>query len=373
MKYFIASFLILLYISCPAQQFQSSQQLLDSLEKAERFSGTVLIAKNGKTAWTGSFGLADRQHNLAVNPATVFESASITKQFIAASILQLRDEKLLSLDDPLDKYFPLVCLKGILLKNLLSHTSGLTGYEVLINANNDKKRVHFNQDVLDIFKKLQPSLDFPPGEKMEYSNTGFIFLALVIEKISGIALKEYLATKIFFPLGMKQTMTYNTRRARGKVPADYALGYIYDKRYKKISLPDSVPAYSYVITFDGMLGDGNICTTADDLLKWDQALYSGKILSALSIREMNSPFKLNSGEKGIMLGVNQNYGFGVFIRNDADFGTIITHGGAWPGYSSYLFRAIDKNLTFIMLSNFSLSHTIEQRILKTLTSDTLDQ
>lgn len=165
---------------------------------------------------------------------------------------------------------------------------------------------------------------------------------------------------------MKHTFAFNTRRATGKLPRNYAKGYVYDKRYNKLSLPDTVPNTRYVITFDGMLGDGNISTTARDLLLWDQGFYDSKIISTKALTEMNTPFVLNSGEKGTIPGVEQHYGYGVFISQEEKYGKIISHGGSWPGYSTFLFRAVDQKKTFIILSNLSLPYSTEQNIINKL-------
>jgi len=358
-------------IASDAQIIENTERYLDSLSDANRFSGVILIADSGIVKWKKTMGFRNLPAKPKIDENTMFESASITKQFIAVSILQLRDKKMLSLEDSVTKFFNLQCLKGMTIKHLLSHTSGITDYEKLINLNKDRTKVFFNKDVLDVFTFCQPPLDFKPGEKMEYSNTGYIFLAMIVEKVSKQPIKNYLKKRIFIPLQMKNTMAYNTRRQTGKLPKNYAAGYIYDKRFGRLSLPDTVPYTKYVITFDGMIGDGNISTTVDDLLKWDQALYKTGILSKVSVDEMNTPFLLNSGVKGIVPGVNKHYGYGVFLETDNKAGKVVSHGGSWPGYSTYLFRAIDQNKTFILLANVSLPYAVEKKLLNYLSLITL--
>lgn len=166
MKNIIISFVfaITVHHTC-SQSMRDTEKILDSLTRIGRFSGEVLVADQGRIKWEQSFGLSNLETSTLINHQTIFESASITKQFIALSVLQLRDKGLLSLEDHLDKFFAMPCLKGICIKHLLSHTSGLTDYEKLINEHRDISKIHFNQDVISIFSALSPPLDFLPGEK----------------------------------------------------------------------------------------------------------------------------------------------------------------------------------------------------------------
>jgi len=171
-------------------------------------------------------------------------------------------------------------------------------------------------------------------------------LALIIEKVSGMSYNEFMAKNIFQPLGMTHTFVYNTRRSTGKIPANYALGFVYSDSLKKYILPDSSPKYDYVYYLDGIVGDGCVNTTAGDLFKWDQALYGNNLVSKVSLDEMLSPLVQTSPADP-----NNFYGFGVAVQPKSDKGKIVSHTGGWPGYATNITRMVDSSETIILLSN----------------------
>jgi len=157
---------------------------------------------------------------------------------------------------------------------------------------------------------------------------------------------DFMAKNIFQPLGMTHTFVYNTRRSTGKIPANYALGFVYSDSLKKYILPDSSPKYDYVYYLDGIVGDGCVNTTAGDLFKWDQALYGNNLVSKVSLDEMLSPLVQTSPADP-----NNFYGFGVAVQPKSDNGKIVSHTGGWPGYATNITRMVDSSETIILLSN----------------------
>jgi CubicO group peptidase (beta-lactamase class C family) len=155
-----------------------------------------------------------------------------------------------------------------------------------------------------------------------------------------------MAKNIFSPLGMEHTFIYNTRRSTEKIPANYALGFVYADSLMRYLLPDSVKKFEMVYYLDGIVGDGCVNSTIIDLLKWDRALYANKLVGKTTLDEMLSPLVQVSAKD-----TNNFYGFGVMIQPKTPQGKVISHTGGWPGYSTFLERRVDKDETVIVLSN----------------------
>ncbi|MEM8525562.1 MAG: serine hydrolase [Bacteroidota bacterium] len=188
-------------------------QKLDSVYSAHfernEFNGNVLVAENGKVIFHKSYGIANEQTNEKLNIQTTFELASVSKQFTAMGIVQLQKEGKLAYDDLISKYIPeLKMYKGITIKNLLIHTGGLPDYMSMMEESWDKSIIATNQDVIETFAKLQPEKELEPNQEFSYSNTGYLLLGTIIERVSGKSFEEYLNEKIFAPLEMENTFVY---------------------------------------------------------------------------------------------------------------------------------------------------------------------
>jgi CubicO group peptidase (beta-lactamase class C family) len=207
----------------------------------------------------------------------------------------------------------------------------------------DKKKIAFNNDIIKIFAEHKPAIHFKPGEKWEYSNTAYAMLASIIERVSGKTYGEFLSENIFVPLDMKRTRTYNTRRS-GEVIDNYAYGFIYSDSLKKYALPDSLKEYYYVYPLDGIQGDGVVNSTTGDLFKWDQALYTEKLVSKATLEEAFTSGKTKNDSV-------YNYGFGWMVAKDRVSGNLTQHSGSWPGYRTLIVRFVDHGDCIIILSN----------------------
>jgi CubicO group peptidase (beta-lactamase class C family) len=340
---------------------QTADSMFSSLNKEGRFNGNVLLAENGKVLYKKSFGLANEQTKALLNENSVFELASCSKQFTALAIALLQADGELSVDDDFTKYIPeLKQYKGITIRNLLYHTSGLPDYmrldDSIWKAWPDEK-IATNKDVIDIFVKHRPVLEFKPGEKFAYSNTGYLLLASIIERASGKSYGAYLEQKIFKPLKMEHSLVYNRRYKPRKVD-NYAYGYVLNDSLNKMVLPDSFLPTRYVYNLDGIVGDGAVNSTVNDLLKWDQALYTDKLLPEAKRNELFATSKLNNGEPS-------TYAFGWMVREKPDGEKIVSHSGGWPGYVTYIERNLKTHRTIIMLQNTSEAKlpTVELRLL----------
>lgn len=325
---------------------QLLQQFMTGQHDYFRFNGNVMVIKNGKIIYQQALGYADYDTKRPLNNNSAFELASVSKQFTAMGIMMCKERGLLSLDDNIKKFFPGLPYDDITVRNLLTHTSGLPSYEDEFEKNWDHEKIAFNKDIIDMLEKLHDTLFFKPGTKWKYSNTGYALLASIIEKVSGMSYHDFMSKNIFQPLGMTETFVYNTRRSTGKIPSNYALGFVYSDSLKKYILPDSSPKYNYVYYLDGIVGDGCVNATTGDLFKWDQALYGNKLVSKASLDEMLSPQVQMSPRDPTSF-----YGFGVMVQPKSDNGKIISHSGSWPGYATNITRMVDSNETIVILSN----------------------
>lgn len=315
---------------------------LQAAQQHDQFQGSVLVATGDRIEYERQVGYADIGTKRLIDAETMFELASVSKQFTATGVLILAERGKLSLSDSLRHFFPDLPYTGVTLHHLLTHTSGMPDYEELAYEKWDHSRIAFNADMIRLLAEYKPSPLFRPGEEWRYSNTGFMLLASIIEKVSGQSFGEFLQAHIFEPLGMARTRVYNTRRSGEKID-NYAYGYVSDSTGNWV-LPDSLPAFREVYYLDGIQGDGVVNSTARDLLKWHLGLRDGKVVSAEWLTKAYTPVVLNSGKTA-------DYGYGWSLRTDSVRGKIVEHGGSWPGYGTYITRLLDQDKVIIILSN----------------------
>jgi CubicO group peptidase (beta-lactamase class C family) len=336
--------LLIGFLAFGQNRSQKIDSLLNSLYSKEKINGNFLIAEKGIIIYSHSFGLANETTKDTLNENSIFELASCSKQFTAMAIMILKERGKLNLDDKIIKYIPeLSNYNGITVRNLLNHTGGLPDYMELMDSIFDKTKIATNKDIISIFSKQQPKILFEPNTKYEYSNTGYALLASIIEKASGQSYAIFLQQNIFNPLQMTKSFVY-TRRYTPKKIENYAFGYVYSDSLKKYFLPDELDETKMVIWLDGIVGDGCVNSTVIDLLKWDRALYTNKLLTEAGIKEVFELATLNDKSK-------TNYGFGWAIDDNADFGKIVNHSGGWPGYLTFIERHITHDKTIIILQN----------------------
>jgi len=320
----------------------SQQEKLDSLVRAQKnFSGVVLIAENGKPAYQKAFGYREFADQIPLQASDIFELASVSKQFTAMIIMMLKEKDLLNYDDSVSKYLE-IPYKGMTIRNLLTHTSGLPDYQDIMDKYWDKTKVAGNPECIEYLNKYSPPKHFEPGEKYEYSNTGYMLLASIAEKASGKDFIELCRKWIFKKLKMKSTDIRTLEEK--KATKNFAIGHIYVEERNKYVRADSFPSSNYTIWLGNRKGPGRISSTAADLLKWDNALYTDKLVRQSTLQEAFTPMKLNDGSFS-------NYGFGWELRNDPSFGKIVQHNGDNPGYKTQIIRYIDKKKTMIILNN----------------------
>lgn len=208
----------------------------------------------------------------------------------------------------------------------------------------DKNKFATNKDIVDLFSLHKPELNFKPNEKFQYSNTGYALLGFIIEKVSGMSYQDFLNKNIFKPLKMKNTFVYRSRFDPKKIE-NYALGYIKDSLDNKV-LTDSFGKLHYTYYLDGIIGDGMVNSTVEDMLKWDRALYKNYLINDKDKKIIFSPSKLDNNTE-------TSYGYGWFLDKDKVYGKIIDHSGSWAGYITLIERHIENDVTIIVLQNNS--------------------
>lgn len=319
-----------------------------------QLNGNVLVAQNGKLVYQGSFGYADFSAKRMNDSNSRFSLGSVSKIFTAVAILQLKEKGQLRLDDPLVKYLPGFRYPAITIRHLLSHTSGLPDYELygkLVDQNPQK--IFGNADILPALAAWQKPLYFIPGEKWQYSNTNFSLLALVVERLSRMRFQEYISRYIFRPAKMVGSYFLTDTI---KIPDKHrAINHQYATLFA--AEPENVEGLAKLrwrlYNLSGFTGQGNIISSADDLLRFDQALYSGKIIGAAALEEAFTAAKLNNGEPADAdIGIGKaSYGLGSFIFSDTSAGKIVWHGGGVPGAVAIFLRNITKKQVVVILDN----------------------
>lgn len=340
----------LLFISSQSVYAQNLAARIDSvIQLQQNVSGVILVADKGKPVYFKALGEREFAKHIPLQRTDIFELASVSKQFTAMIIMMLKEKGKLRYDDLVEQYLD-IPYKNISIRHLLTHTSGLPDYQDIMDKYWDKSKVASNKDAIEYLNKYAPPKLFEPGEKYEYSNTGYLLLASVAEKASGEDFIELCRRWIFTPLQMTNT---NIRTLAQKAATkNFAIGHIYVEERKEFVRADSFPSSDYTIWLGNRKGPGRISSTAEDLLKWDQALYGNKLVKASTLSEAFWPMKLNNGKLS-------NYGFGWVIVNNNAHGRVVMHTGDNPGYATRIVRYLDRHKTIILLSNNAFSNWAE--------------
>lgn len=350
--------LLLLLFSYLLSSGQNQGPLLDSLVSQRvadyELSGNILIATQGKIVYNRSAGLANTVTGKPITADASFHLASVSKTFTSVAILQLRDKRKLKLDDPVKKYIPELNNNVITIRQLLSHTAGLADLQVLEKPYaQDTSKIFTISDIPSAINNDPQAFRSAPGERWSYSNSGYCLLALVVEKISKLPFQDYLRQNIFIPAGMAHTYV-NTSLIAVNDPAR-AVGYDYPNYAPwLLQRADSLPRnHIELVHLNGLLGLANIVSTTTDLLHFDRALYSGKIIKQSSLDEAFTPTRLTNGELAASGWKNNAcyYGLGWMILRDSTYGKVVFHSGGMPGAVTMFIRNITKDQTVIVLNN----------------------
>jgi len=324
----------------------------ESCEKGG-FAGTWIYAENGETVSKGAVGFRDPENTLPIREDTVFQLASVSKQFTAAAVMLMVRRGVLCLEDEITRYFPEIPYPGVTVRHLLTHTGGVPDYfddaDWFIRIWKEEKRVPGNDEILKFLCETKLKAYFAPGEKIEYSNTGYNLLALLVERLSGVPYETFLRESIFEPAGMSSTYCCHIRR--DGVPFDNFAQAMVPENGRYVRDVDS-EAYAEVTAFDGLNGDDYVFTNIFDMLTWDRALRAGKVLTPEEQRTMYTPVKLANGEDALYdEDEGAGYGYGWAVGKDENGGLAVSHSGGMPGVSTWFERFIDADRTLVLLCN----------------------
>lgn len=291
------------------------------------------IIKDGKFLYKRGYGAANLDYNVPNTPQTVFRIGSTSKQFTAACIAILIEEGKVSLDDPIQKHIPEMADmgKGVTVGDLVYHTSGIPDYEMLqmLQGEPDNQGNHHAEEIVELLSRQE--LIFEPKEKWDYSNSNYILMAVIIERVSGKTFAEFADERIFKPLGMTNSRIHDNNRL---IIKNRAVGY-------------SEQAGEFYIdeTITELVGDDGVFTTVEDLFLWDQNFYDSKIIGPDFPQHLQKVGQLKTGE-------DHTYAFGLIISTYKGLKTV-SHGGAFVGFRAQMLRFPEQRCTIILLANLA--------------------
>ena len=304
------------------------------------FNGSILMIEDGKVIYENTFGYADVENKDPLDANSPFYLASLSKQFTAMAIMMLVEQGKISLNDKLTRFLPLMpsAYDPVTIDQLLTHTAGIKDYHTADIKN------YFDLGIYgsgltnnDVYKALvrQGGPEFSPGQKYRYSNSGYVLLAMIVQIASGQLYPDFMREHIFVPLSMNSTFvhtpeTINNRRVKG-----------YTRKFK----PDDYKLFTN--------GDGGIYSTARDLIKWENAVYEGTLVSRSTLARAFTPVLLMNGRE-------RRYGYGWEIGNNLK-GKFIYHSGSLGGFRTYMEQQLGTENAMIILSNNSSSSILQIR------------
>ncbi|ATQ73446.1 hypothetical protein CR152_02145 [Massilia violaceinigra] len=298
--------------------------------KADAPGATVILTQDGKTVLRKAYGMADVAKGKAMTPDTALRLGSITKQFTAVAILMLADEGKLALDDDITKFLPDYPTRGkrITIEHLLTHTSGIVSYTSRAGFERNSTKDMSVSGMIDTFKN--DPLDFDPGTRFSYNNSGYFLLGALIEKISGQSYATFIAERIFTPLGMQHTAYEGHERTPGPRAAGHTKGWFGVGASKPLSMSQPYAA-------------GALVSTVDDLARWDAAISAGKLLKPATWQKAHTSAVLADGKP-------TNYGYGWQIGKLRGV-PMVAHDGGINGFSTSALRLPQQKVYVAVLSN----------------------
>lgn len=328
--HFVCCVVLSAAVIAPGARASSVSEALDEAIspyfKHDEPGAAIIVTKDGNIIFRKAFGLADLEHNIELQPDMTFRIGSLTKQFTAVAIMILAEDGKLAVTDDIHKFLPDYPTHGarITVENLLTHTSGIRNYTAMPGFAKDRDRDLTVQQMIDLFKN-EP-LEFEPGTRFSYSNSGYFLLGAIIEQVSKKPYFSFIAERIFEPLGMTRTAYEGYERSNAKQAEGY-------------SGRNRVPAISMTRPYAA----GALVSCVDDLAVWNAGFSSGKLLKPESWKQIFTSYKLKDGTDA-----NYGYGWGIgkFKNRDAVF-----HSGGIDGFSSYAMWLPAENVYVALLKN----------------------
>jgi D-alanyl-D-alanine carboxypeptidase len=335
----------------PSPSPASLEAIVDAAYPTDAPGAAVIVVRDGKVLYRGARGLANLELGVPLKPESVFRIGSVTKQFTAAAILLLAEQKKLALIDPITKFLPDYPVQGkvVTLEHLLAHTSGIPSYTDIAEWRPTRRTDVSVQQLVDFFK--DKPFEFEPGQHWKYNNSGYVLLGAIIEKVSGQSYSEFMRENVFEPLGMKNTRYDDTSAI---IPARVA-GYGRNDKggWRNAEFLSMSHPYSA----------GSLLSTVDDLARWNAAIENGELLTAASWRQAATSFALNDGTPA-------RYGAGWILGRVGPVATV-EHGGGINGFNSYVLRAPAQKLYVAVIANGAPPPTPPQDLAVKLAAATL--
>jgi D-alanyl-D-alanine carboxypeptidase len=337
-----------------ATRFKSIDDYLSAeMQKRHVPAVSIAIVQDGKTLLAKGYGLANVELSVPATEKTVYQLASVTKQFTALAIVMLAEEGKLALDDKIVKHLADLpsAWKAVTVRQLLNHTSGIKSYTSVKDFFESARNDYSHQQILNLVAK--DPLEFPSGEKWNYSNTGYFLLGMIIEKVSGKSYGDFLDQRIFKPLGMTQTRANDLHA----IIPNRAQGYTWD---------DKVLRNAQYVSPTQPYSAGMLVSSIDDMIKWDAALSTETLLKKPALELLWTRAKLTKGAPA-------DYGMGWGITK-VNGHRLVSHAGGIPGFSTVISRFLDDKLTVIVLTNSdngnadALARGIAKRVLPALSA-----
>lgn len=303
---------------------------VSALHTSQRFNGAVLLARGGRVVLKKGYGMANFEWDIPNTPSTKFRLGSITKQFTSMAIMQLEERGLLKVDDSIGRHladYPKPVADQVTIHHLLTHTSGIPSYTDSPDYRRQMMMPFSPKEMIDRFK--DKPLEFEPGAKFKYDNSGYFLLGAIVEKVSGKAYEDYLKENIFTPLEMRNTGYDRSSAVLKNRASGYNLG------------PNGLQNAPY-LDMGQPYAAGSLYSTVEDLLLWDQALYTEKLLKEASLARIFKPW-ITAGNMG-----SYGYGWGVSTVKGHKS---VAHGGGINGFSTHIGRFPDDRACFLWLRN----------------------
>lgn len=309
-----------------------------------KFNGVVLFAHCGNPFYKKSFGVTDFKSKVPLTLQSNFQLASVSKPITSIAILQLYDKGLLKIDDDITKYIPELPYEGITIRMLLTHESGLFNYMYFCDRFWDSwTKPISNEETIELICKKEPNIWFYPGRKYNYSNTGYMLLATIVERITKTSFAHYLEENVFKPSNMKTTHVFDACLTP-TIKDEGVTGYRPNKRKAENTY------------LDGVVGDKGVYSNVLDLFKLDQNLYTNKLVQQSTLNLAYTP-------QHKRLHIDDNYGLGWRIDSSNPNEKIVYHSGWWKGFRSHFIRVLPNQATIIVLSNFQRGRITKKELL----------
>lgn len=308
--------------------------VMSAVYKPGQPGAAIIVQKDGRTIIRKGYGMADLELGVPVAPDMVFRLGSITKQFTAVSILSLAQEGKLSLQDEITKFLPDYPTQGkrITVEHLLTHTSGIQSYTDMPEWLPLWRKDMTPKELVDLFK--DKPMQFEPGRSWSYNNSGFVLLGAIIEKVSGKTYEQFVDERIFKPLGMSSSYYGSTERIIPRRIPGYEEG---ESGFVNASYLSMTQPYAA----------GSLLSTVDDLARWSEAVFAGKVVGKAWLDKALTPFKLVNGE-------STGYGYGWFVAEVGGHRSI-EHGGGINGFTTYEMTFPDDHLFIAILTNSAIA------------------